>query len=69
MHNFRLQNLKFKYLIDVIAINILFSENSARMDNIKRKYYPIMNFLRFTSNKKILCEIVSIGYKLVLLAI
>ena len=69
MHNFRLQNLKFKHLIDVITINDLFSENSAKMNNIKRKYYPIINFLKFTSTKKILCETVSICYKLVLLAI
>ena len=37
MHNFRLKKLKFKYLIDDIAINLGSSENFVTMDDVRRK--------------------------------
>ena len=55
------KTLKFKYLIDDITIRLLFSENFASMKNIRRKYYPIVNLSKFTSNKKILSAVEAIG--------
>ena len=37
MHNFKLKNLKFKYLIDDIGIKFLSSENFVSMEDIKKK--------------------------------
>ena len=37
MCNFRLQKLKFGYIINGITINFLFFENFANMNDIKRK--------------------------------
>ena len=64
MYNFRLQKikLKFKHLIDNIAINLWSSENFASMEDIKRKCKPIVNLSKFTSNKKILNEVITLSY-------
>ena len=64
MHNFRLQKIKFKFknLIDYIAINLWSSENFASMEDIKRKCKPIVNLSKFTSNKKILNEVITLSY-------
>ena len=48
-------------MIDDIAIDLWSSENFARMDDIRRKYNPIMDLSKFTSNKKILNEVVALG--------
>ena len=74
IHNFRQQKLKiyilkkkkkktlkFKYLIDDIAIRLWFSENFASMKDIRRKYYPMVSLSKFTSNKKILSAVEAIG--------
>ena len=37
MCNFRLQKLKFGYIIDGITINFLFFENFVNMNDIRRK--------------------------------
>ena len=37
MYNFRLENLKFKYLIDEITIDILSSWNVASMKDLRKK--------------------------------
>ena len=37
------KNLKFKYLIDDIAIDFLFYRNFASMEDIRRKYDPMVN--------------------------
>ena len=37
MCNFRLQKLKFGYIIDGITINFLFFENFTNMNDIRRK--------------------------------
>ena len=58
--------LKFKHLIDNIVTNFLFYGNFASMKNIIKKCNPIVNFSKFTSNKKILSGVViAIGYKLI----
>ena len=36
MHNFKLKNLKFKYLINDIGINFLSSENFVSMEDIEK---------------------------------
>ena len=48
------KSLKFKFLIDDIVIDFLFSEYFASIEHIRRKYNPIVNLSKFTSNKKIL---------------
>ena len=55
------KTLKFKYLIDDIAIRLWFSENFASMKDIRRKYYPMVSLSKFTSNKKILSAVEAIG--------
>ena len=52
MHNFILKNLKFKHLIDDIAIIFFFFENFTSMENIKIKCNSIVNLSKFTFNKK-----------------
>ena len=37
MYNFRLKNLKFKYLIDEIVINFLSSWNVINMKDLRKK--------------------------------
>ena len=62
MHNFLdYKNLKFKHLIDDIAIDFLSFENFANMKDARKKCNPMMDFTKFTFNKKILIGIVAIG--------
>ena len=56
------KNLQFKHLIDNITIDFLFSENFANMKNIRRKCKLMVNLSKFTSNKKILIEIIALSY-------
>ena len=53
------KNLKFKHLIDGITINLSYFRNFVNMNIIRRKYNPIVDFLEFTSNKKILNGVVA----------
>ena len=46
-------------MIDDITINFLSSGNFASVKNIKRKYNPMMDLLKFTFNKKILSKVVA----------
>ena len=48
-----MHNLKFKYFIDDITINLLFSSNFASMKNIIKKYNLMINLSKFISNKNI----------------
>ena len=50
MHSFKLQNLQFKQFIDDIAIDLEFSKTFATINDIRRKYNPIVNLSKFTSN-------------------
>ena len=54
--------MKFKYSIDDIAINIWFFEKFSSIENIGRKFNPMMNLSKFTSNIKIMRTIVAINY-------
>ena len=51
------KNLQFKQFIDDISIDLYFSRNIANMENIKRKYNPMVDLSKFTSNKKILSKV------------
>ena len=62
MHNIRLVNFEFKYLIDNITINLGSFRNFANMKDILTKCNPMMNLSKFTSNKKILGAVVVIKY-------
>ena len=42
------KNLKFNYLIDDINIDIWFYGNFASIEDIRRKYNPIVNLSKFT---------------------
>ena len=53
LHNLRLQKLKFKHLIDDVAINLWYSWNFASIENIIRKFNLTVDLSKFTSNKKI----------------
>ena len=53
------KRLKFKHLIDNITIDFWSSGNFASMKNIKRKYNPMMDLLKFTFNKKILSKVIA----------
>ena len=61
IHHLRLQNLKFKYLINNIVINLWSSAKFVNMENIKRKYNLMVDLLKFTSNK-ILNRVVILNY-------
>ena len=56
------KNLKLKYLIDNIAIDLWSSRNFATMEDVKRKYNQMVGLLKFTSNKKISSEVVALGH-------
>ena len=56
------KNLKFKYLIDNITIDIWFSRNFPSMEDISRKYNQMVDLSKFTSNKKILRKFVVLSY-------
>ena len=47
------KNLKFKYLIDDIVIDLILSWNFVNMYGIRRKFNPTIDLLKFVSNKKI----------------
>ena len=51
------KNLKFKYLIDDIVIDLRFSRNFVNMQDIRRKCNLMMNLSKFTSNKNILSRV------------
>ena len=59
------KNLKFKHLIDNIAIHFfyLFGNFTNMKDMKKNIYNPTVNLSKFTSNKKILSEIAVLEYK------
>ena len=52
--------MKFKYLFDDITIHIWYLGNFVSMEDIVRKCNPILNLLKFISNKKILSEVIVI---------
>ena len=54
--------MKFKHLIDNIAINLWSSKNFASMENIRIKYNPMVDLSKFTFNKKILSEVIVLCY-------
>ena len=45
-----------------MVIDFLFSENFASIKDIRRKYNLMVDLSKFASNKKILSEIVALGY-------
>ena len=49
-------------MIDDVTIDIWSSENFASMENIRRKCNPMVDLSKFTSNKKILNEVVILDY-------
>ena len=53
MHNFKLNNLKFKHSNDDITIDFYFSLNFTNIKNIKKCNLTV-NLSKFTSNKKLL---------------
>ena len=53
MHNFRLNNLKFKHSNDGITIDFYFSLNFTIINNIKKCKITV-DLSKFTSNKKLL---------------
>ena len=56
------KNSKFKDLIDDKTIDFLFSWNFASIEDIRKKYNPIVNFSQFTSNKNILSRVIVLVY-------
>ena len=65
IHNFKLQKLKFKHLIDNITIDLLFFWNFASMEDIIRTCNLIFRFTKFTSNKMIFTEFERFLFKLI----
>ena len=53
--------MKFEYLFDDITIHIWSLENFVSVEDIVRKCNPILNLLKFISNKIILSEVIVIG--------
>ena len=49
-------------MIDDIAIDLWFYRNFANIEDKRRKCNPIVYLLKFTSNKRILSEIVDLDY-------
>ena len=56
------KNLKFKHLIDIVVINFRFFIIFASIEDIKRRYNLIVDLSKFISNKKILSEVIALGY-------
>ena len=56
------KNLKFKHLINNIIIDLWSFENFVSMEDIRRKCNLMMDLSKFTSNKKILNEVVVLDY-------
>ena len=54
MHNFKLQKLVIKNLL--MALLLIFNFLKSMID-IRRRYNPIVNLSKFTSNKKILSKV------------
>ena len=54
--------MKFKYLIDDKFIDLWSSWSFASMKDIRKKYNPIIDLSKFTSNKKIFNEVVTLDY-------
>ena len=54
--------MKFKYLIDDIAIVLWFSWTFVSMNDIWGKCNPMVNLSKFKSNKKISNSIVDLDY-------
>ena len=67
MSNFRLKNLKFKHLIDDIIINFL--SYFASIEDIRKKCNPILDLSKFTFNKNILSEVVTLIYNTISLQV
>ena len=61
MHNFKLQILAIKQFIDDITIDLQFSRNFASIKDIRRKCNTMADLLGFTSNKKILSNVIILG--------
>ena len=57
------KNLKFKHLIDNISIHFLSFWEFCKYERLKKIYNLTVNLSKFTSNKKILSEIVVLEYK------
>ena len=51
------------YFIDYIFIDLWSSENFANMEDIKRKCNPMVSLSKFTSNKRILSGVGTLGQK------
>ena len=58
--------MKFKHLIDDIAIDLWSSGNFASIENIRRKCNTVVDLTKLTSNKKILSGVVVVGYNQIL---
>ena len=54
--------MQFKKFIDDIIIDLWFSRNFASIEDTRKKYNPAVNLSKFTSNKKILSKVVTLGY-------
>ena len=55
--------MQFKQLIDNIVINFWSFGNFANIEDIKRKYNPLVDLSKFAFNKKkILSKVIALGY-------
>ena len=54
------KNLKLKYLIDDIVIDLWPFWNFTSTGDIKRKWNPIIDLSKFTSNKEMLSRVVAL---------
>lgn len=52
MYNLNYKNLQVKQCINDITIDLQFSRDFESMENIRRKFNPIVELSKFTSNKK-----------------
>ena len=63
MHKFILQIYTIQTIdIDDIFIDLWFFENFASIEDIRRKCNLMVNLSKFTTNKKILSKIITLGY-------
>ena len=62
MHNFKLQKPTILKNYWWHSYWFLISKNFASMDDIRRKYNPMVDLSKFTSNKKTLSKVVAYGY-------
>ena len=56
------KNLKFKHLIDNVVINFRSFIIFASIKDIRRRCNLIVDLSKFISNKKILSEVIALGY-------